>query len=117
MSDRASQGRLAEEQAFQYLLNQGLTLVEKNYRSRYGEIDLIMQNRDTLVFVEVRYRRNNAFGGAIASIDYHKQQRIKKTALHYMQQHNSKKSGRFDVIAISDANPANHIDWISNAFE
>ncbi|HEY0665469.1 MAG TPA: YraN family protein [Gallionella sp.] len=77
-------GAQAEQWAVQYLAHQGLRLVEQNYRSRFGEIDLIMRDGEVLVFVEVHMRRNAGYGGAAASIDAHKQQRIIRTAQQYL---------------------------------
>lgn len=68
-------GQITEEIAAQYLNKQGLTLLAKNVHSRQGEIDLVMKEHDTLVFVEVKYRKNNAFGGAISAVSYKKQQK------------------------------------------
>src|SRR5204862_504789 len=79
-----SAGTLAEQRAERYLQSQGLGLIERNYRSRFGEIDLIMRDGTSLVFVEVRMRRNKDFGGAAASIDVRKQQRIIRTAHQYL---------------------------------
>ena len=89
--------------------------MEKNYRCRRGEIDLIMQDNDSLVFVEVRYRKNNDFGGALESITRKKQQKIQTTALHYMQNHQDM-SARFDVIAITGTGRKQDVEWIKNAF-
>ena len=67
-----SKGVIAEKKALTYLLEQGLTLVHQNYYCRFGEIDLIMLEQETLVFIEVRYRKNSDFGGALASINQSK---------------------------------------------
>ena len=111
---RIGQGRQAEQQACNFLQAQGLRLVEKNYRCRHGEIDLIMRDGEGLVFVEVRYRHGGSFGGALASIDVRKQRKLISTALHYLQARRQRCSARFDVIAIG-AN--SRIDWIPNAFD
>ena len=70
-----TQGKIAEDQACLFLQKKGLKLVEKNYRCRTGEIDLVMQDKKELVFVEVRYRANNDYGSALDSVD---QQKIQK---------------------------------------
>ena len=111
-------GAMAEEQARSYLEAHGLTLAERNYRCRQGEIDLIMQDQDTLVFVEVRYRSHSGFGGAGGSITAAKQHRITLAANHFLQ---SKKwrtppPCRFDVLAIEGKAPQN-IHWIKDAFQ
>ena len=112
-------GPQAESLACKYLQNQGLLLVEKNYRARRGEIDLIMQHNDCLVFIEVRFRHSQAFGGAGGSITAAKLQKIQLAALAYMQ---NKRSGtaepmRIDAVTIApDATRGNQFDiqWIKN---
>ncbi len=101
--------------ACDYLRTQGLRLVTRNWRCRWGEIDLIMQQDETLIFVEVRYRKNADFGGAVESITPKKQQKIRTTALHYMQTHKSN-NARFDVIAITGDGPMQQFEWLQNAF-
>ncbi|GAB2878323.1 YraN family protein [Microbulbifer echini] len=110
-----SVGAQMEEAAAHYLQCAGLSLIERNYRSRHGEIDLIARESDTVVFVEVRFRRNNRFGGAGASVDIRKQQKLLATAQNYLQQHKLDCPCRFDVLAIEG--DAQNIQWIKNAFE
>ncbi len=113
-------GRRAEQDACDYLERQGLRLVERNYRCASGEIDLIMRDRDTLVFVEVRYRRSRRFGGGAESVDRRKQGKLSATAAHYLQTHPgaARRPCRFDVIALTGADNGHpHVDWISNAFQ
>ena len=96
-------GQLNECLARQYLIQQGLRYLTQNFHSRQGEIDLIMQEQDTLVFIEVKYRKNNNFGGAIAAVSYNKQQRLRKTATFYLQRQGLNAYNtpcRFDVITI-----------------
>ena len=113
-------GDYAEMLACQYLQQQGLSLVTNNYSSRYGEIDLILldEKQDTLIFVEVRYRKNKQYGGAAMSITPKKQQKITKTALQYMQQkQHYNVASRFDVVAIEGNISGEYtLDWIINAF-
>lgn len=110
----ADNGRHGEELALKYLKQRGLKLLERNYASRHGEIDLVMQDQDTLVFVEVRYRKHDGFGGAAESIDYRKQSRIANTAEGYLQAHPWRGACRFDVVAIEGtAKP----QWIVGAFD
>lgn len=111
--DRAAVGEAKEQAACRYLEGQGLYLVARHHRCRHGEIDLIMRDADTLVFVEVRYRRSQRFGGAAQSVDIHKQRRLTAAAGHYLQRHPSTLPCRFDVLAIG-AN--DRIDWIRHAF-
>ena len=112
---RREKGSEAETLARRYLEQHGLHTVEQNVHSRFGEIDLIMREETTLLFVEVRYRSSQQFGGAVASIDRKKQQRLIATAQHYLQRNPHQGPCRFDVIAISDA-PIT-IEWLKNAFE
>ncbi|MCE2596087.1 YraN family protein [Motilimonas cestriensis] len=103
-----------EQQACDFLISAGLSLVCKNYTSRFGEIDLIMQHGDTLVFVEVRYRAGAEFGGALASVTRSKQRRIIKAAKSYLMQRPFEVYCRFDVVAFeSQQAPI----WLQNAFQ
>ncbi|MGA7749625.1 MAG: YraN family protein [Gallionella sp.] len=111
-----SVGAQAEQWAEQYLQRQGLGLVERNYRSRFGEIDLIMQDGAILVFVEVRMRRNVNYGGAAASIDARKQQRIIRSAHQYLSGLAHTPPCRFDAILMEDAKGEN-LQWLKNAFD
>jgi putative endonuclease len=114
MARTQQSGTEAELAAQDYLQRQGLNPVTRNHRCRGGEIDLVMRDADTLVFVEVRLRRNPNFGGALASVDQRKQQRLGLAAQHYLQTHAWNGACRFDVIGI-DAQ--GHCDWIKNAFD
>jgi putative endonuclease len=115
-NNRANLGEQAENIACKYLIQQGLVFIEKNYHCRYGEIDLIMNDKNSLVFVEVRYRKNNSFGGAKASVTYKKQKKLHTTALQYMQRHGHDRPARFDVIAITGNDKERRLEWIQNAF-
>jgi putative endonuclease len=107
-------GARAEQVAAQFLQRQGLKLVETNYSSRFGEIDLILRDGETLVFAEVRQRSRSDFGGAAASIDTRKQHRLILTAQHYLGSLPHIPPCRFDAVLL-DA--AENIEWIKNAFE
>lgn len=110
-------GFSAETQARAYLISQGLRWIKSNYRCRLGEIDLIMRDNDYLVFVEVRSRTSSSFGGALASVNYSKQQKIIKTASYYLMKHPAYQNHpvRFDVVGF-EGTPACP-SWIKNAFE
>lgn len=117
------QGEYTESLACEYLINKGLKLLERNFQCRFGEIDLIMQDKDSLVFVEVRYRRSNNFGSGAESVTANKQSKLIKTASAYLQQHAklSKYPARFDVVSITGSVETSNIknvmfDWIENAF-
>lgn len=111
------QGTHAESLARSYLLKQGLTFVAHNFRSRLGEIDLIMRDKETLVFIEVRARTSNAYGGALSSVTISKQRKLVKTALYYLLKHNlhDKLPTRFDVVSLDGAQQ--QITWVKNAFD
>lgn len=115
-SSRQQRGNASEQRACQWLREQGLELVTQNWRCRLGEIDLIMQHGDTLVFVEVRYRAQDDFGGALASVDQRKQRRLVLAARHYLSRfpQRANQPCRFDVIAMSAGSDAPI--WIENAF-
>lgn len=99
--------------AAQYLQQIGLKLVTRNYRCRFGEIDLILQDGAALVFVEVRLRSSKDFGGAAASIDARKQAKLIRAAQHYLATLPHIPPCRFDAILLgSTADP----EWIKNAF-
>lgn len=109
-------GFAAEDVARDYLRGQGLTWIESNYRCRLGEIDLIMHDKSHLIFIEVRARASNQFGGAVESITQSKRRKVLKTALLYLQitKRYEKQPIRFDVLTIDGAPP--QIAWIKNAF-
>ena len=106
-------GQEAEEHAFEYLRGHGLTEVARNYRCRFGEIDLIMRDGQTLVFVEVRMRASSVFGGARASIDARKQRKLLSAARHYIGSTGRIPDCRFDAVLLNGDTP---IEWIRNAF-
>lgn len=109
-------GVQAERRAAQYLQQQGLQLIAQNYRGLFGEIDLIMKDGAALVFIEVRLRRNDDFGGAAASIDARKQQRIIRTAQQYLATLTHLPACRFDALLMDDAE-SGKLQWLKNAFE
>jgi putative endonuclease len=114
--DTLSRGKAAENLACDYLQARGLQLLHRNYRSKGGEIDLILQDTDSLVFVEVRYRRHSGFGSAAESVDWHKQSKLAACARHFLQAHPDtiRQPCRFDVVSVNGS--SNDIDWIQNAF-
>ncbi len=109
-------GWVAEDLAREYLLRQGLIWRASNYRSRMGEIDLIMQDGSHMVFVEVRARSSAAFGDALESVTTAKQLKIMKAATYYLQCHAllEQYPCRFDVVALQGQPPIIH--WVQNAF-
>ena len=121
-AEHLQKGEDAEKACSDYLGKQGLKLVEQNFRCRQGEIDLIMLDKSMLVFVEVRLRNNNTFGGGLESVTPAKQNRLRRTAELYLQQNVRYKNARFDVVSMTKNNQTNDnsqqysFDWISNAF-
>ncbi len=114
LPDHLIKGQSAEQQAYDYLLTQGLTPVCRNFSCKLGELDLIMDDKGTLVIIEVRFRKNDAFGGALESITPKKKMRIIRTTQYYLMSHTVNRPIRFDVIAIS---PKQGLNWVQNAFQ
>ncbi len=113
---RKAVGRYGEGLAVEYLQGKGYHILEQNYRSRYGELDIICTKDADLIFVEVKTRRSSRFGTAAESITYRKQQHLKSTALHYLKQLDKPyRSIRFDVISVM-ITPAPVINHIQGAF-
>lgn len=113
LSEKQAQGRDWEQVALRHLRRHGLTPVEANFTCRGGEIDLIMRDGDTLVFVEVRQRADKRHGGAAASITPAKIRRLVRAAQFYLLRLPSTPPCRFDVIAID----GDRLEWIRNAIE
>jgi putative endonuclease len=111
---RAAAGARAEQLAEDYLLRQGLLTVQRNFRCRMGEIDLILRDGDTLVFAEVRLRSRSEFGGAAASVTRAKRARIVAAALHFLSGKRERPC-RFDVVVLDRLAP-DAIEWIKDAF-
>lgn len=110
-------GSWGENFACAYLTQQGLQLISRNYHSRYGEIDLIMQQQQILVFVEVRYRRSASHGSSAESVNLRKQQKIILAAQEYLQTLSEIPMCRFDVLAIMGTMQAATVEWIKDAFQ
>lgn len=107
-------GQSAEARAEAFLQTHGLKLLARNWRCRFGEIDLIMQDGATLVFVEVRLRSRADFGGAAASVTANKQRKLLAAARQYLATLKTLPPCRFDVVALSGGTPP---EWIMNAFD
>jgi len=112
-----------EKTAESWLIEQGLRLLQRNFSSRLGEIDLIMEDDKTIVFVEVRYRKSDRYGDGAESITIHKQNRISRTAAWYLVKnpHRAEQFCRFDIISIDSISndpkkKDQGIDWIQSAF-
>ena len=117
-SRTAATGRWGEDAALDYLESRGLTLLHRNFRRRFGEIDLVMQQRDCIVFVEVRVRRHPSFGDGLTSITYRKRQRLRRAAAAYLKTHSDLASNpcRFDVVSVTAAGTSAVCAWTVDAF-
>lgn len=115
MSGAARPGSRAEDAAAAYLQAQGLKLLDRNYRCRFGEIDLVMREGATIVFVEVKARRSSAYGGAAASITATKREKLLAAARHYLAGRSPLPACRFDAVLMEGEPP--RIEWLRNAFE
>lgn len=117
-----TQGEDAETACCSYLRSQGLKFISRNYSCRFGEIDLIMLDKKLLVFVEVRFRKNDAFGGGLESITFTKQQKLRRTAELFLQENCQYKNARFDVVSMSKNTQTKNseqqytYDWVTDAF-
>ncbi len=116
--DKSEIGQQAEKRACQFLQQKGFMLRQCNYRCKQGEIDLVMQDADVLVFVEVRYRKSEYFGSGAETIDSHKQKKLILSANHYLStQAKHDHACRFDVVSLSGPLQSCTIDWIPDAFD
>jgi putative endonuclease len=119
-TDRQQRGRRAEELAAEFLRAAGCEILQCNYRRRLGELDIVARTNEVLVVAEVRTRASSAYGGAAASVDRRKQQRITRAAHQLLQQRRdlARLPVRFDVLIVSDPyGPSPAIEWIQHAFE
>lgn len=106
-------GTEGEERAVSYLVKEGCTILMTNYTCRIGEIDIIAKEKDTVLFIEVKFRKNDRMGRPYEAVNYPKQMKIMKSAMLYAQQKNLfEKPMRFDVIEIM----GNETVWLKNAF-
>jgi putative endonuclease len=119
MIHRRAVGQAWERVAERHLRGNGLKTLTRNYLCRGGEIDLVMMDGDTLVFVEVRYRRTSTHGSGAESVTHAKQRRIALAANHYLAARNVPPSlrCRFDIVSISGNPGAQEVDWIRSAFD
>lgn len=105
-------GKEGEELAVEYLTQKGYKVLEKNFRTPIGEIDIIAKYKNFIVIIEVKRRISDTFGEPFLAVNHRKQERLKKLALYYLQRVGKEHPVRFDVIAIKDK----HIEHIENAF-
>ena len=108
-------GRENEDIAANFLINSGLNILNRNFYTKAGEIDIIAEDGDTIVFTEVKYRRSNSYGFPEESVDFRKQQRIRRGARVYLYLNHINENSvnvRFDVVSVYDS----HIKWLKAAF-
>lgn len=107
-----------EKTAESFLRTNGLKLLQRNFTSRFGEIDLIMEDEKTIVFIEVKYRTNNQHGSGAEAVTYQKQGKISRTAAWFLAKnpHRAEQFCRFDVISIDPFKTDQGINWIKDAF-
>ena len=120
LSPRQKAGREAERQALEHLCRQGMTLLAQNWTCKRGELDLVMLDGDTVVFVEVRYRLHAGWGGALESVDARKRQKLVLAAQYFLQKEAqwAEHPCRFDVLAMEgSASQDTRLNWIRNAFD
>ncbi len=115
---RSRKGSRYEELALEWLHARGMKLVQRNYRCKLGEIDLVMRERELLVFVEVRCRGSSSLVAACETVDPRKQQKLLRTARHFLlcNQQLADMPCRFDVLGISTRGDRTDFEWIRNAF-
>jgi putative endonuclease len=118
LTNTRARGAGVEAAARDFLLDQGLRAVAANANYRFGELDLVMLDRDTLVFVEVRYRRDARFGGGAASVDAGKRRQLVKAAQIFLASHRAFVDApcRFDVVDASGEPDAPVFAWLQDAF-
>lgn len=116
--ERLALGRWGEDEAVHFLRRNGVKILQRNYRTPVGEIDIVAQHRKQLVFVEVKARRTTHYGTPQEAVDERKQRQIIRTAQWYISEHKvDRLQPRFDVIAVMpDLNGQAQIDHVANAF-
>lgn len=113
LMNRKKTGTAYEEIAANYLQEKGIRIIEKSYRISQGEIDLIGEDAENIIFIEVKYRKTASYGQPWEAVSIHKQKKICNVARQYCYKRKIKKQIRFDVISIC----AEEIIWFQNAFE
>lgn len=119
MSERRAAGEAGEQLALEHLERHGLRLLERNVHARGGEIDLVMLDGATLVFIEVRSRASRGLVGALESVTPTKQRRVLTAARVYLGRHpeHASRPCRFDVVGITRDGGRSTLEWATNAFE
>jgi putative endonuclease len=116
--DRKKTGKSGEELAVSFLKKKGYTIVERNYRCVFGEIDIVARHRGDIVFIEVKSRKSDDFGNPEEAVGFKKQRKISQIALNYLnEKHLDDHDARFDVVAIKLLPDDNKVKLITNAFD
>jgi len=110
-------GREGEEVALEFLRKKGYRILEKNYRTAFGEIDIIARDREVLVFIEVKTRADTTFGYPFEAVTPNKREKIRKVALCFMKKLRKECAARFDVLSINIEKGRERIEHITDAFE
>lgn len=117
-NSRQKFGEKSESIAASYLKKKGYKIIEKNYRTKLGEIDIIAKDKDTMVFIEVKARRSGQFGNPKWAVTLNKQRKISMVALQYLKTNGqSNVKARFDVVSIISSHDNPNIEIVKNAFE
>ena len=111
--NRRKAGTAYEEIAANYLKKQGIRIIDRNYRISQGEVDLIGEEKETIIFIEVKYRNTASYGEPWEAVSIHKQKKICKVARQYCYSRRIKKQVRYDIVSIC----GEEIVWFQNAFE
>jgi len=109
-------GQTGEDIAVRHLKDKGYSILHRNFRTPLGEADIIVRDKETLVFVEVKARTSDAFGQPFEAVGYRKQEKLKKIALYYIKHTRTESPVRFDVISIITKNGKEEINHIKEAF-
>ena len=115
---RMRTGKRGEALAADYLTDAGYRIIERNYRCHFGEIDIVAEEGETLVFIEVKSRRSEAYGDPQLAVGHEKQKKISRIAMHYLEEKRLRhRPARFDVVAVKLLSSGHKIELIRNAFE
>jgi putative endonuclease len=115
---RMRTGKKGEELAAAYIAEAGYRIVERNYQCIFGEIDIVAEEGETLVFIEVKSRRSEAYGDPQLAVGHEKQKKLSRIAMHYLEEkHLRHRPARFDVVAVKLLSSGHKIELIRNAFE
>ena len=115
---RIATGKRGEDLAAAYLSEEGYRILDRNYRCIFGEIDIVAEEGETLVFAEVKSRRSFAYGAPQLAVGREKQKKMSKVALHYLaEKHQRHRTARFDVVAVNLQTTESRIELIRNAFD